>query len=100
MPTALAETYDLTGYVKVAVSYVNGDFEGADFDKTVELENGMIFQFSEYNYSYSYRPKAVVYKRVMTVSEQKKLKIKNAIRDITLYKLMIEGEIYDVYRLR
>src|SRR5215471_10323860 len=52
---------DLVGYVVFDCTNVQGEFEGADFGKTVSLDNGMIFEFQEYNYSYSYRPDAIVF---------------------------------------
>ena len=36
---------EIVGYLAVASTNVVGDFEGADFDKLVELDNGMIFRF-------------------------------------------------------
>jgi len=57
------DAYDLSayvGYYLLAASYVDGDFEGADFGEIVKLENGMIFEFQEFHYSYSYRPQTVI----------------------------------------
>lgn len=81
---------DLVGYTCLDCSNVVGDFEGADFDKLVKLDNGMIFEFNEYNYSYSYRPEVAVFSR--EISYQKK--------DMVIYKLIIEDEIYDAFRVR
>ena len=39
----------LVGFTIVAASKVKGDFEGADFEKLVGLDNGMIFQFNEFS---------------------------------------------------
>ena len=47
---------ELVGFTIVATTNVTGGFEGADFDKQVALDNGMIFTFSTYSYTYSYRP--------------------------------------------
>ena len=83
---------ELVGYTVVATSNVVGDFEGADFDKPVKLDNGMIFEFHTYSYFYEYRPDVIVFAK--TVQYQG--------RSVTLYKLMIadEDEVFDVTRIR
>lgn len=77
---------DLVGYTIIASSYIPGTFEGAEYGKVVKLANGIVFEFREYKYSYSYRPTVIIF----------------AIRykSIILYKLLIDDEIYDVNRLR
>jgi hypothetical protein len=92
---------DLVGYTIVVASTVSGEFEGADHDKLVKLDNGMIFQFTEYRYTYSYRPSAVVLARTVTTEELRKL-IPSRIhtKPLILYKLIVEDEIYDVIRVR
>ncbi len=81
---------ELVGYTAIVSTNVVGEFEGADYDKPVKLDNGMIFEFTEYNYTYSYRPDVIVFARAATVQG----------RSVTLYKLMIEDELYDVIRVR
>jgi len=78
------------GYTAGASTNVVGEFEGADFDKPVKLDNGMIFEFTEYNYTYSYRPDVIVFARAATFQG----------RSVTLYKFMIEDELYDARRVR
>ena len=39
---------------------VDGDFEGCDFDKKINLQNGLIFVCSDYGYSYAYNPKVTI----------------------------------------
>lgn len=80
------ELQPLLGYTMIAFTNVDGDFEGADFDKTVELSNGMRFRFLEYSYTYAYMPSAAVF--AQTVGSR------------VLYKLVIDDEIYDVARVR
>ena len=80
----------LVGYTAIVSTHVVGEFEGADFDKPVKLDNGMIFEFTEYNYTYSYRPDVIVFARAATFQG----------RSVTLYKLMIEDELYDARRVR
>ena len=81
---------DLVGYTAIASASVPGEFEGADFDKTVKLDNGMIFEFLEYNYTYSYYPDVVVFAKSATYRG----------RELLLYKLLIEDQLYDAMRLR
>ena len=81
---------EIVGYTAIASTNVSGEFEGADFDKPVRLDNGMIFEFTEYNYSYSYRPDVIIFAR-STVYQG---------RSMTLYKLFIDDELYDAMRVR
>jgi len=81
---------DIVGYTAIASTNVAGEFEGADFDKPVKLDNGMIFEFTEYNYTYSYRPDVIIFARAATIQG----------RSFTAYKLMIEDELYDAIRIR
>jgi hypothetical protein len=84
------EPCDLVGYTCIDCSNVVGDFEGADFDKPIKLDNGMVFEFQEYNYTYSYRPEVAVFYKQLSYGG----------RNYNLYKLLIEDDIYDVVRIR
>jgi hypothetical protein len=89
VPAFSLSSYDfskLKGYTVVEVTYVKGDFEGADFDKLVELDNGWIMRFNEYHYHYAYHPTAVVF-------------AKN-VNGVFLFKLLIEDHIYDVMSVK
>ncbi len=83
---------DLVGYTVVACTNATGELEGADFDKLVKLDNGMIFEFHTYSYFYAYHPDVVIFSK--TVQYQSK--------SVTLYKLVIEDEddVFDVTRVR
>ncbi len=81
---------EIVGYTAVTSTNVVGEFEGADYDKPVKLDNGMIFEFTEYNYSYSYRPDVIIFARSATIQD----------RQVNLYKLLIADELYDVIRVR
>jgi hypothetical protein len=88
-----ADQFDeLEGYTVVSCTHATGELEGADFDKVVKLDNGMIFEFQTYSYFYAYRPAVVVF--ADTVQYQGK--------SMTLYKLLIgdEDEVFDVIRIR
>ena len=80
------ELEDLEGWLIFTSSTVSGDFEGADYGKVVKLDNGMIFEFDEYDYTYAYRPTAVL--------------LAKEYRGVIFYKLIVEDEVYDVTRLR
>ena len=68
----------------IAESYVKGSFEGST--KPIILDNGMIFEASNYHYYYSYRPEATV--------------LVTRFRGVALYKVIVDDEIYDCRRLR
>jgi hypothetical protein len=92
---------EVLGYTMVSFTHVDGEFEGAEFDKLVQLENGMVFEFTEYNYSYAYRPAVAVFAESVSAADMLEAGIKNPpARGMTLYKLVIEDELYDVRRVR
>jgi hypothetical protein len=82
----------LVGYTVIACTHATGELEGADYDKLVKLDNGMIFEFNTYSYFYAYRPDVVVFAK--TVQYQGK--------SVTLHKLLIgdEDEVFDATRVR
>jgi hypothetical protein len=90
---------ELLGYTMVAYSYVSGDFEGADFDKVVKLDNGMVFEFMEYSYAYAYHPSVAVFADEVTVEEARTYGQELTV-PLVLYKLVIDDDIYDATRLR
>lgn len=55
----------------IAVTYASGTFEGTNYDKITELDNGMVFRFTEYRYHYAYRPQVVVFGRNYELDEVK-----------------------------
>lgn len=81
------------GYTIVASTSASGELEGADFDKLVKLDNGMIFEFQTYNYFYVYHPDVIVFTKNITSPSGK---------SSTDYKLIIEDEdeVFDVIRIR
>jgi hypothetical protein len=84
---------ELVGYTVVASTNASGTLEGADFDKLVKLDNGMIFEFQSYDYFYEYHPDVIVFAKTMTPPSGK---------SFTSYKLVIgdEDEAFDVIRIR
>jgi len=81
---------DLVGYTCIDCSNVVDEFEGADYDKPVALDNGMVFEFTDYSYTYSYRPEVAIFATKFDYEG----------KSYTSYKLIIEDELYDVNRLR
>jgi len=86
---------DLLGYTMVAHTNVRGDFEGADYGKPVALDNGWIFEFTEYNYNYSYRPSVAVFAKSVSFKPPSGVE-----RQLTIYKLVIDDTIYGAKRIR
>lgn len=93
---------DLVGYTVIAVTRVTGDFEGADYGKTVRLDNGMIFDFTTYHYHYSYHPDVVIFAREYTAADFIRYGMKPpAGLPFIGYKLVIDDDnIYDASRRR
>ena len=86
---------DILGFTMMAHTNVRGDFEGADYDKPVALDNGWIFEFTEYNYNYSYRPSVAVFAKRVSFKPPSGVE-----RQLTIYKLVIDDTIYDARRIR
>lgn len=80
---------ELEGYTVVKVGTLNGEFNGCDFDRLVEFDDGTLVRCSSYGYQYAYGPTAAVFARRVTYQGS----------TITLAKLLVEDELYDV-RLR
>lgn len=81
----------LVGYTVIAATHITGEFNGADYDKLVKLDNGMIFEWTTYHYHYAYHPVAVVFGKNVTISG----------KTITVYKIWIEDdEALDATRVR
>jgi hypothetical protein len=88
-----SELGSLVGYTVVASTNASGELEGADFDKLVKLDNGMVFEFQTYDYFYAYRPDVIVFAKTIALPTGK---------SFTSYRLIIEDEdeIFDVIRIR
>jgi hypothetical protein len=52
------QAYILDG--SVLKTKVTDTFEGCDFDKRIELENGLVFVCRSYGYAYAYRPEVLI----------------------------------------
>ena len=96
VPTTAAidasEFHEILGYTVLAYTNASGELEGADYDKLVKLDNGMVFEFQTYSYFYAYHPDVVVFAKTVQYDG----------KSVTLYKLLIEDEdeVFDVRRIR
>jgi hypothetical protein len=88
-----AEMSSLIGYTVLTSTNASGELEGADYDKLVKLDNGMIFEFKTYDYFYSYHPDVIVFAKTIALPNDK---------NFTSYKLVIEDEdeVFDVIRVK
>jgi hypothetical protein len=76
----------MEGWTLVKVASIRGAFEGCDFDRLIELDDGTILRCSSYGYQYSYAPTATVWaKRFATAGGA-----------FSSVRLMVEGETYDM----
>jgi hypothetical protein len=78
------EDLEKEGYAVVEETQVDGEFEGCDFDKRIQLMNGLVFVCSSYNYSYSYMPDVLILQNIRT-------------KDL---KVIIDDEEYDAILYR
>ncbi len=95
-----ADDFDeVKGYTVVDVTHASGTFDGANYDKLIELDNGMIFRFSEYKYHYAYRPYVVVFGKHYDLDEVKQF-YPEATTSFTSYKLLIDDDFYNANRVK
>jgi len=62
------------------------DFEGCDYDRVIYFMDGSAVTCSSYGYSYSYMPTAIILGKSTTYKG----------KDYTLYKMIVEGDEYDI----
>jgi hypothetical protein len=74
------------GYTVIAVTAVDGEFQGCDFGRVIKLQNGNVFKCSSYGYTYAYSPDAAVFAKVISFQG----------KSIATVKLLVEGEIFDM----
>jgi len=75
----------MEGYTIVAVTQVDGTFEGCDYDKSVKFRNGMTLKCSTYSYTYAYAPDAIIFAKPMSHQGQSFYSI----------EVLIEDDFYD-----
>ncbi len=52
-------------------TYVDGDFEGCDYDKMIPFENGLLFKCRTYRYHYAYHPRVMIVGNYVTIDGEK-----------------------------
>lgn len=77
---------ELVGWTIVASTQVESEFEGCDFDKKIRLTNGWVLICRAYSYSYSYRPKVVVFAKSVTYQGT----------SFSMIKALINDRLYDM----
>jgi hypothetical protein len=80
----------LEGWTVLKVTTVNGNFEGCDFDRLLELSDGTILRCNSYGYQYAYMPQAALFGQSVTLNGQA----------ATMLRLVVEDEVYDVRYVR
>jgi len=83
------EICELDGYTMIDCTSAEDEVTG-ESGEIIKLYNGMIFELEDYHYNYSYSPEVGIFAT----------KIKLGEKDILVYKLAIEGELYDATRIR
>ncbi|WP_172201092.1 hypothetical protein [Campylobacter sp. RM16188] len=73
---------ELIGYTIVDVKTVADDFEGCDYDKKIIFTDDTYVTCNSYGYSYSYRPKAVIFA--------------TQYNGHTLFKMYVNGNVYSI----
>lgn len=73
---------DLEGYTVSAVTKVDGDFEGCEYDRKIKLQNGWVLTCQNYKYHYAYSPTIAVLSR--------------DVGNGFVIKAVIDDEIYDM----
>ena len=76
----------LEGYTVLAVTQVDGEFTGCDWDRPIKLRNGMVLKCRTYSYSYSYAPDAAVFAK----------SFQHQGKSFAQIRLLVDGEVYDM----
>ena len=87
----------LVGYTAIAAGTAEGEVDGHE-GELIKLDNGMIFELSEFSLLSDYSPDVVVFQRTFSVTELKQLGVKWE-EPLVVYKLVIGEELVEVRRL-
>lgn len=80
------ELRHLVGWTIVATKTIDGEFEGCDYDRIISFLDGTRLRCSEYGYTYSYMPEAVLFAKSVTYQG----------KELRLIKMLVEDELYDM----
>lgn len=85
LPVALAvdvsDFAGMEGWSIVAVTQVDGEFEGCDFDKIIRFMDGTALRCGTFSYTYSFMPRAVIFAKGVSVKGKAFYAIKALIGD-------------------
>jgi len=76
----------MEGWTIAKVGAIKGTFNGCEFDRLVELQDGTVLRCAAYGYQYAYMPDAVVFTKGTSIGDSR----------MVMVKLMVEDEIYDM----
>lgn len=76
----------MEGWTIIAITQVDGDFEGCDFNRPIRFINGMILECSTYSYTYAFMPDAVIFSKSEDISGHMYYQI----------KVLIDDDLYDM----
>nr|WP_314878151.1 hypothetical protein [uncultured Pseudomonas sp.] len=76
----------MVGWTIAAVTQVEDEFEGCDFDKVINFVNGIALTCSSYGYSYAFMPSAVIFTKSGKYEG----------RNVHNVKVLISDEFYDM----
>ncbi len=77
-----------------------GEVDGGEDGELIKLDNGMIFEFTQFSLVAEYMPEVIVFERIITPAEAKELYNREVRESIPLYWLLIGDELVDVIRVR
>jgi hypothetical protein len=91
---------ELVGFTVLAATEISGVADGDDESSVVQLANGMRYDLGEDANACRYEPTAV-FALTLDPAQMKRLKPQSKAKvPVTLYKLLIEDQLYDAYRIR
>jgi hypothetical protein len=76
-----SEFRGMVGWMIIATTQVEDDFEGCDFNKVIKFMNGMALECSTYSYTYSFMPNAVIFAKSAKHKDMEFYQIKALIAD-------------------
>ena len=76
----------MVGWTVLKVATVNGTFEGCDYNRLIELDDGTILRCNSYGYQYAYMPDAILFGKSVNLNGQ----------SVFILRLLVEDEVYDM----
>jgi hypothetical protein len=95
-----SELASIVGYTAIACAIAEGDVDGGEDGELIKLDNGMIFEFTEFSLVDEYMPEVIVFERIITPKEAKELHNREIPEPLSIYTLLIGDELVNVIRVR